>query len=121
MCTHDSLSNLSCARVCSDKLLDVSLMRLAKYVWGQAGDSQGRLAALPPSLVAHLAERSVSGFLLSETFYSVSTKKCPLPITTTLKKILSYEQTVYKMVNILGSKRAALWRTVVWLTQVRAK
>ena len=46
--------------VCSDKLLDVSLMRLAKYVWGQAGDSQGRLAALPPSLVAHLAERSVA-------------------------------------------------------------
>ena len=44
----------------SDKLLDVALMRLAKYVWsGEGGDSQGRLAALPPSLVAHLAERSV--------------------------------------------------------------
>ena len=43
----------------SDKLLDVALMRLAKYVWsGEGGDSQGRLAALPPSLVAHLAERS---------------------------------------------------------------
>ena len=35
-------------------------MRLAKYVWGgQGGDTQGRLAVLPPSLVAHLAERSV--------------------------------------------------------------
>ena len=36
-------------------------MRLAKYVWGgQGGDTQGRLAVLPPSLVAHLAERSVT-------------------------------------------------------------
>ena len=40
-------------------------MRLAKYVWGgQGGDTQGRLAVLPPSLVAHLAERSVKKITL---------------------------------------------------------
>ena len=95
-------------------------MRLAKYVWGQAGDSQGRLAALPPTLVAHLAERSVTESLLLQTFYRVSKKNLSLPINTALKKILSCGQTVYKMVHILGSKRAALWRTAVWLTQVRS-
>ena len=40
----------------SEKLLEVSLMRLAKHVWSSA-DCQGRLAVVPPSLISHLAER----------------------------------------------------------------
>ena len=39
-------------------------MRLAKHVWSSA-DSQGRLAVVPPSLISHLAERSVLSSLSS--------------------------------------------------------
>jgi len=41
----------------SDRLLEVSLLRLAKHVWSGALDSQGRLAAVPPALVTQLADR----------------------------------------------------------------
>ena len=40
----------------SERLLEVCLLRLAKHVWSSE-DSQGRLAVVPPSLIAHLAER----------------------------------------------------------------
>ena len=41
----------------SNRLLEVSLLRLAKHVWSGAGDSQGRLAAVPPALITQLADR----------------------------------------------------------------
>jgi len=41
----------------SDRLLEVSLLRLAKHVWSGALDSQGRLAAVPPALITQLADR----------------------------------------------------------------
>ena len=41
----------------SNRLLEVSLLRLAKRVWSVAEDSQGRLAAVPPALITLLAGR----------------------------------------------------------------
>jgi len=41
----------------SDRLLEVSLLRLAKHVWCGSTDSQGRLAAVPPALITQLADR----------------------------------------------------------------
>jgi len=50
-------TSISDQQTLGSKLLDVCLMRLAKHVWSSNSDSQGRLAAVPSSLVSHLAER----------------------------------------------------------------
>ena len=45
-------------------------MRLAKHVWSSA-DCQGRLAVVPPGLISHLAERSVSSLSLPSLLASL--------------------------------------------------
>jgi len=50
-------TSISDQQTLGSKLLEVCLMRLAKHVWSSHSDSQGRLAAVPSSLVSHLAER----------------------------------------------------------------
>jgi len=40
-----------------DRLLEISLLRIAKYVWSGSTDSQGRLAAVPSALITQLADR----------------------------------------------------------------
>jgi len=59
-CGHDSLAlelrpSVTDVQSLANKTLEVALLRLAKHVWG--GESQGRLAALPPTILSHLAER----------------------------------------------------------------
>jgi len=46
------------------RLLEVGLLRLAKHVW--TGESQGRLAAVPPALLSHLAERKEASGSVAE-------------------------------------------------------
>jgi len=46
------------------RLLEVALLRVAKFVW--AGESQGRVASLPPALVPHLAERREKAAMVVE-------------------------------------------------------
>ena len=53
----DCRTSVSDVQMMGDRLLELGLMRLAKYVWDSGSDSQGRLAAVPASLVSHLAER----------------------------------------------------------------
>ena len=44
----------------------MSLLRLAKHVWSSE-DSQGRLAVVPPSLIAHLAERKAESCSVADS------------------------------------------------------
>jgi len=48
----------------ASRLLEVGLLRLAKHVW--TGDNQGRLAAVPPALLSHLAERKEASNSVAE-------------------------------------------------------
>lgn len=50
----------------SERLLEVCLLRLAKHVWSSE-DSQGRLAVVPPSLIAHLAERKAESCSVADS------------------------------------------------------
>jgi len=55
----DLRSSITDIQALSDRVLEVALIRMAKYIWGAETDSQGRLAAVPSSLVSHLAERQL--------------------------------------------------------------